>query len=81
MIQLGGLWKGTDKQGNEYFSGYLGNARLIIFKNGYKKEDKHPDYVMYVDENKKKGEKKAAPAATQERAWDDPPIKKEESPL
>ena len=58
MIPISGLWKSTDKKGNEYFSGYLGSAKLLVFKNTFKKEDKHPDFVIYVAENKKQEEKK-----------------------
>jgi len=53
MIQIGALWRGITKNGDEYFSGTLGNkARLVIFLNGYKKTDKHPDYLVYIAENK-----------------------------
>lgn len=48
MIQLGGLWANRTKDGEIYFSGYLGNAKLLIFKNKFKTEDKHPHYVAYV---------------------------------
>ena len=54
MIQLGGLWINESKSGNKYMSGYLGNAKLMIFKNNFKSEDKHPDYVMYIASNKPK---------------------------
>jgi len=54
MIKLTSLWKGTTKDGKTYFKGYLGDSQLMIFENGYKTEDKHPDYIVYVDEKKKK---------------------------
>ncbi|MEL7433030.1 MAG: hypothetical protein AAFN11_03705 [Chloroflexota bacterium] len=53
MIQLGGLWANRTKDGEIYFSGYLGNAKLLIFKNKFKTEDKHPAFVMYVAPNPK----------------------------
>lgn len=54
MIQLGGLWEQTDKNGNTYFSGSMGQGRLVMFKNSFKKENKHPDYVLYITEKTKK---------------------------
>lgn len=48
MLQLGGLWQNTSKKGEKYLVGYLGNLRLIIFKNKYKKEEKHPSHIMYL---------------------------------
>jgi hypothetical protein len=57
LIQLTGLWKGTDKNGNPTLTGTLGGARVMIFKNNYKKEDKHPDYIVYLAEQQKKDEK------------------------
>lgn len=48
LLQKGGLWAGRTQSGEIYFSGYDGNLKLLIFKNKFKTEDKHPDYVMYV---------------------------------
>lgn len=52
MIEISGLWEGTTKKGDTYFSGYLGKAKVLIFKNNNKKEDNHPDYIIYLDEKK-----------------------------
>lgn len=48
MLQLGGLWQNTSKKGEKYLVGYLGNLRLIIFRNKFKKEEKHPTHIMYL---------------------------------
>lgn len=53
MIPIGGLWLNT-KGDIKYFSGNLGTAKLLIFKNKYKKTDTHPDYQMYVAPKEKK---------------------------
>ena len=74
MIQIGGLWENKDKKDNVYLSGYLGNAKIIIFKNGFKKEQKHPDWIMYIAE----GKKREAPAGDKEKDKD---WSSEESPL
>ena len=34
-------------------SGNVGDTKVVIFKNTYKKEDKHPDYVVYEKTAKK----------------------------
>lgn len=47
MIKLSGLWL-NEKNGKRYFSGTLGDAKVLIFKNDYKTEDKHPDYNMFL---------------------------------
>ena len=54
MIKLAALWQRTDKNGNIYFTGKLGDAPIVIMKNGYKKEDKQPDFIIYVSEPKAK---------------------------
>lgn len=46
MIKVCGLWLNESKNG-KYFSGTLGGIKILIFKNQYKKEDKHPDYNLF----------------------------------
>lgn len=53
MIQLSGLWLKDGKNG-KYFSGKLGNANILIFKNTKKQDEKHPDYILYLAEPQKK---------------------------
>lgn len=53
MIKLTALWTNKDKEGKTYLSGYLGDTRLVVFTNGYKKQEKEPDWIVYVDEKKK----------------------------
>lgn len=51
MLQLGGLWINESKSsGKKYMVGYLGNLKLMIFRNTFKKKDNEPDYRMYVTE-------------------------------
>ena len=55
MIQLCGLWRGTTKDGRSYLGGNLGfGARLLIFKNDRKTEDKQPDYNVLIVENERR---------------------------
>lgn len=59
MLQKGGLWLNRTKDGEIYFTGYDGNLKLLIFKNKFKENDTHPDYVMYVTEKPRKQEASA----------------------
>jgi hypothetical protein len=54
MIKLTGLWSGKTKDGSTYYSGYLGAAKILIFKNKYKRDDKDPDVIAYVARHVKK---------------------------
>ena len=52
-VKLGALWAKTGPQGEQYFSGVLEKAdgskvNIVVFANGFKEEDKHPDYVIYL---------------------------------
>jgi len=75
MIPLTGLWEGTDKNQNKFFSGNLGNARVMVFKNTKKEKDNQPDYIVYLDEKKKKEEssqESAQPASSPQQEDDLP---------
>ncbi len=55
MIKLGALWAGNGKEGSPVLSGQInGDVRIVIFKNGYKTEDKHPDYLLYIEAAERK---------------------------
>ena len=44
-----GLWEKQDKSGNPVISGpYKEGKKFVIFKNGYKSQSNHPDYILYV---------------------------------
>lgn len=53
MIKLTGIWQNEGQKGT-YFTGKLGDAKILILKNNFKNADKQPDYIMYIDEPKKK---------------------------
>lgn len=49
LVPIGGLWANKDREGTTFLSGGLGNARLLVFKNKFKKQgEKQPDYRVYV---------------------------------
>jgi hypothetical protein len=60
MIKIGALWEKVDKNGNPYFIGKFGDATLMIYSNGYKTEDKHPDKIVYIAEDRRSKEKNAS---------------------
>lgn len=60
MVNIGGLWVNKSRAGEIYLSGYLNGARLVIFKNNFKEQDKQPDYVMYVTPNQQRQQSSAS---------------------
>jgi len=63
MLEITGLWANKSKNGDTYYSGYMGKSAILIFKNNYKTEDKHPDLRMFVAEGKKKEESTFLPSS------------------
>lgn len=57
LRKVGALWLRTAKNsGDKYMSGVVdldgdNSLRIVVFKNGYKEETKHPDYVIYIQED------------------------------
>lgn len=57
LEKIGALWLGKSDKGTNYMSGVIQDSegndiRVIVFKNGYKEEDKHPDYVVYLSKER-----------------------------
>lgn len=48
LVKLSGLWENTDKNGDTYYTGGFGAARLVIFRNKRKASDQEPDWILYV---------------------------------
>lgn len=62
MIKITGLWTQTSqKDGSKYMSGKFGVAKLFLFKNKNKRDNKDPDYNLYVEEAKERPQATAAP--------------------
>lgn len=60
-IKLGGLWVNKSKDGKEYMSGNFGTAKIMLFRNNYKTESNHPDWLLYVVENDKLNKQETGP--------------------
>lgn len=58
MIKLTALWYNKTKDGKDYLSGYLGDAKINIFFNTSKQTEKSPDATIYLAEKVKKEDKK-----------------------
>jgi hypothetical protein len=61
-VKAGALWKKEGGRGT-FFTGTLdaaaakmaldtGRTKLLVFTNGYKEDDRHPDYIVYLAEPK-----------------------------
>lgn len=44
---LGGLYRVKAKNGTEYLRGKINGENIVIYKNNYKSDPKHPDYVVF----------------------------------
>jgi uncharacterized protein (DUF736 family) len=49
--KIGALWMKTTRDNAEYYKGSIeiGGQRheVVIFRNGYKEQEKHPDFIVY----------------------------------
>jgi hypothetical protein len=52
LIKLTGLWERERRgnPGNTYWSGRLGAAKILVFKNNRKESDSDPDYNVFITE-------------------------------
>jgi hypothetical protein len=54
LNRIGALWIGEGKKG-KFMSGRIElsenqEVRILVFKNGYKENNSHPDYIIYEPE-------------------------------
>lgn len=51
---IGAFWLKESKSGTKYMSGVIeidgAKHDIVVFKNSYKKEDKQPDYRIYLSD-------------------------------
>lgn len=54
MLQLSGMWVNFTKDGEQYLTGYMGNLKLVMFKNKFATDnEKAPQWILYVAEKSK----------------------------
>ena len=50
----GALWLNVSKTGTKHMSGSVEidgvKTKIVVFKNNYKEEEKHPDYKIYLSQ-------------------------------
>ena len=56
MKKVISFWENKSKNGNMYFTGKFGELDLIGFKNSQKKNEKEPDLIFYLRDEKPKKE-------------------------
>lgn len=67
------LWE--NKKGDKrWLSGYCGDLVVQVWPNGFKENDKQPDYVVYVSEKKKKEKDGAGAPAPKKKEEADPDL-------
>jgi len=82
---IGALWSKQSKGGANYFSGSIEiegkKTQIVVFKNQFKKEEKHPDWKIFVSvpqgqQNKPEPEKQenAEPETASQGVDDDLPF-------
>lgn len=53
-VEFFSLWEHVSKQGKRYWSGSLGSARVIVFENDRRGNDKAPALRVYLAPNEKR---------------------------
>ena len=74
LVKVCGLWS-KDTPAGQMLSGNLGQVRVVILPNKYKKEETHPDYNLFIapkDDDRNRGERRTSGASRD----DDPPRSK-----
>jgi hypothetical protein len=73
-VSIGALWEKNSSKGLKFFSGQIEvneeKIQIVVFKNDYKKEDKHPDWKIFIskpkDSDQQEGQKQRQLPAHQE---------------
>lgn len=61
LEKVGALWQNTSADGKPYFNLDINGQKFVVFSNGYKSEEKQPDFLVYErvkEKAKAKKEKK-----------------------
>jgi len=56
LEKVGALWQNTSAEGKPYFNMDLAGQKFVVFANGFKSEEKQPDFLIY---ERVKGKKEA----------------------
>lgn len=47
LEKVGALWQNTSAEGKSYFNLDLEGQKFVVFPNGFKSEEKQPDFLVY----------------------------------
>lgn len=50
---IGALWARRSQSGREYLSGQIEGRAVVVFRNTFKRQAKHPDYVVLPAESRR----------------------------
>lgn len=54
--EAGTIYQNTSQSGKEYLKITINGQKFIAYRNGYKKEAKHPDWNVYIDKPREQSE-------------------------
>jgi len=76
FVEVCALWWNTSKKdGKKYLSGSFGpNNKIMLFPNQFKKEDKHPDYKMFIVKKERKEDGSSVPDDMQPSLLGEEPV-------
>ncbi len=57
LEKVGALWQNTSADGKPYFNLDLSGQKFVVFPNGFKSEEKQPDFLVYERVKEKKSKK------------------------
>jgi hypothetical protein len=75
LIRVARLWSHTSREGHEFLSGPWGSARLLVFRNGFRRKSSEPSHVAYWAP---KDPPRQAPAPTQAQEGEVAPASSEQ---
>jgi len=47
LEKVGALWQNTSSDGKLYFNLDISGQKYVVFTNGFKSEEKQPDFLVY----------------------------------
>ena len=73
MIKIGAFWERETLKGDKFLSGTsFDKGRLIMFRNGFKEKDNQPDWILYIQPQRRKEEESERESG--EEVFDNPKL-------
>lgn len=61
--EAGTIYENTSQSGRPYLKLTINGQKFIAYRNGYKKEAKHPDWNVYIDKPREGGAARQEPVS------------------